>query len=55
MLQVMDSMEASCIFDVKVGMCAHPEQSKMSRLTVNKSVIDTLTIQHDLIVVISFM
>jgi len=48
MLQVMDNMEASCVFYVKVGMLTHLEQSKISLLTVNKSGIVTLTVQHDM-------
>jgi len=55
MLQVVDNMETSCIFYVKVGMFTHLEQSKISLLTVNKSGIGKLTVQHDLIVSISFM
>ena len=55
MLQVMDNMEASCVFYVKVGMFTHLEQSKISHLTVNKSGIVTLTVQHDMIVSVSFM
>jgi len=55
MLQVMDNMEASGIFYVKVGMFTHLEQSKTSLLTVNKSGIDKLSVQHDLIGSISFM
>jgi len=55
MLQVMDNMEASCIFNVKVGTCTYLEQSKIFLLTVKKSGIVTLTVQHDLIVSIIFM
>jgi len=55
MLQVMDTMEASCIFYVKVGMFTHLEQRKIFLLTVKKSGIVTLTLQHDLIVSIVFM
>jgi len=55
MLQVMDNMEAHCIFYIKVGMFTYPEQSKISNLTINKSGIVKLTVQHDLIVSISFM
>jgi len=55
MLQGMDNMEASCIFYVKVGTFTHLEQSKTSHLTVNKSGIVRLTVQHDLIVSISFV
>jgi len=50
MLQVMDNMEASCIFYVKVGIFTPLEQSNMSLLTVNKSRIVTLTVQYDMIV-----
>jgi len=55
MLQVMDNMEASCVFYVKVGTFTHLEQSKIFLLTVKKSGIVTLTIQHDLIVSVIFM
>jgi len=55
MLQDMDNMEASCVFYVMVGMFTHLEQSKTSRLTVNKTGIVRLTVQHDLIVSISFL
>jgi hypothetical protein len=50
MLQVMDNMEASCISYVKVCTFTHLEQCKISLLTVIKSGIVMLTIQHDLIV-----
>ena len=55
MSQVMDNMEASCHFYVKVGTFTHLEQSKISLLTVNKSGIVTLTVQHDMIVSVIFM
>jgi len=55
MLQVMDNMEASCVFYVKVGTFTHLEQSKISLLTVNNSGIVTLTVQHDMIVSVIFM
>jgi hypothetical protein len=55
MLQVMDNMETSCVFYVKVGRLTHLEPSIISLLTVNKSGIVTLTIQHDLIVSVIFM
>jgi len=55
MLQVMDNMEACCVFHVNVGTFTHLEQSKISLLTVNKSGIVTLTIQHDMIVSVIFM
>ena len=54
MLQYMDDMEANCIFYVKVGTFDQLEQSKIGVLTVNKMALDMLTIQHDLIVSISF-
>jgi len=54
MLQDMDNMETSCIFYVKVGTFTHLEQSKTSLLTVNQMGIVRLTVQHDLIVSISF-
>jgi len=55
MLHVMDNMEASCVIYVKVGTFTHLEQSKISLLTVNKSGIVTLTVQHDMIVSVIFM
>jgi len=55
MLQVMDNMEVSCVIYVKVSMFTHLEQSKTALLTVNKSGIMTLTIQHDMIVSVSFI
>jgi len=55
MLEVMDNMQASCVIHVKVGTFIHLEQSKISLLTVNKSGIVTLTIQHDTIVSVIFM
>jgi len=55
MLQVMDNMEASCDFYVKVGMFTHLEQSKMFLLTVQKSGMVMLTVQHDLIFIVISM
>jgi len=55
MLQVMDNMEASCIFYVKVDKFTHLEQSKISLLTVKKSGIETLTVGYDMIVSVIFM
>jgi len=55
MLQVMDNMEASCVFYVTVGTFTHFEQSKISVFTVNKSEIVMLTIQHDMIVSVIVM
>jgi hypothetical protein len=55
MLQVMDNMEASWVFYVKVGTFTHLERSKIFLLTVNKSGIMTLTVQHDMIVSVIFM
>jgi hypothetical protein len=49
MLQVMDNMEASCVFYVKVVTFTHLEQTKILLLTVETSGIVTPTIQHDLI------
>jgi len=54
MVQVMDNMEASCVCYVKVSTFTHLEQSKISLLTVNKSGIVTLTVQHDKIVSVIF-
>jgi hypothetical protein len=55
MLHVMDNMEVSCVFYVKVSTFTHLEQSKIGLLTVNKSGIITLTVQHDMIGSVSFM
>jgi hypothetical protein len=54
MLQVMDNMEVYYVFYVKVSTFTHFKQSKISRLTVNKSAIVTLTVQHDMIVSLQF-
>jgi len=51
----MDNMEVSCVFYVKVSMFTHLEQSKNGLLTVNDSGRMTLTVQHDMIVCITFM
>jgi hypothetical protein len=50
MFQVMDNIEASCVCYVKVGMFTHLEQCKISLLTVNKSGIVMLPVQHAMIV-----
>jgi len=55
MLQVMDNMEVSCVFYVNVSTFTHLEQSKIGLLIVNKSGKMTLTVQHDMIVSVSFM
>jgi hypothetical protein len=55
MLQVMDNMEARCVFYVKVGTFTHTDLSKIFLLTVKKSGILSLTVQHDLTVSIIFM
>jgi len=55
MLQDMDIVVASWVFYVKVSTFTHLEPSKTSPLTVNKLGIVRLTIQHNLIVSISFM
>jgi hypothetical protein len=55
MLQGMDNMEVSCVFEVKVSMFTHLEQSKIGLLTVNESGIGTLTVQDDTIGSIIFM
>jgi hypothetical protein len=51
----MDNMEASCIFYVKGGTFTHLELSNISLLTVNKSGIVMLTVQHDMMVSVIFM
>jgi len=55
MFQDMDTIEASCVFYVKVGIFTHLEQFKICFLTVNTMGIVRLTVQHDLIVSVSFM
>jgi hypothetical protein len=55
MLQDIDSMEASCVFYVKVGKLNHIECNRIWLVTVNKSGIVRLTVQHDMIVSVSFM
>jgi len=54
-LQDMDDTEACCVIDVKAGMPDRLESSKISILTVTKMGIVMLTVQHDLIVSVSFM
>jgi hypothetical protein len=54
MLQDMDNMEASCICYVRISMVVHLEQHNTSLLTVTETGIVRLTIQHDLIVRVSF-
>jgi hypothetical protein len=48
MLQIIDNMEASCAINVKVGKFIQFEQRKISLLTINKSGIVTLTVQHEM-------
>jgi len=54
MFQDIDNMEASSVLNIKVGMFTHLEQSKTSYMTVKKTEIVGLTIQHNLIVSDSF-
>jgi len=51
----MDSMERSCVFDIKVGRFTECEQSQISLLTINKTGIVRPTMQHYFIVSICFM
>jgi len=55
MLQDMDDVEASFVFYVKVATVDQLEQSKIGVLTDIKTGIFMLTVQHDSIVIISFM
>jgi len=55
MLQHMDNMVASCVFYVKAGTFTQLEQSKICLLTVNKTGIVGLTLQHDWMVSVNFM
>jgi len=54
-MQVMDNMEVSCVFYVKVSTFTHLERSKIALLSVNDTSIMTLTVQHDMLVSVSFM
>jgi hypothetical protein len=54
-LQIMDNMQASFVFYVKVGTFIHLEQSTISLLTVNKSEIVKLSVQYAIIVSVSSM
>jgi hypothetical protein len=51
----MENMEARCLFYVKVGTLTRLEQSKTYLFTVNNTGIVRLTVQPDLIVLVSFM
>ena len=55
MLQDLDSMEASCVFYIKVGKLNHLEHSQIWLVTVNKAGIVRLTVQHTMIFSVSFM
>ena len=55
MFQDMDTTEASCDLYFKVSTFTHPERSKTALLSGNELGIVRLTVQHDLIVSISFM
>ena len=50
MLQDIDRMEASCVFNVKVGRFHQFEQSVISVLTVISLAIVILTVHYDFIV-----
>jgi len=54
-MENMDNMEASGVLYVEVGTFTHSEQSKISLLTANELGWVRLTVQHDLIVSVSFM
>jgi len=55
MLQDTDNMEACCLFYVNVGTFNHQEKCKITLLTVNETRIFRLTVQHDMIVSVTFM
>jgi len=55
MLQDMDDMEASCNLYVKFGMFDQFNQIKICISTVTQMEIVMLTIQHNLIVCVSFI
>ena len=54
-MQDMDDMEASWLFYVKVGIFDQLLHSKICILTVTEMGIVRHTVQHDLIVSVSFM
>jgi len=54
MLQVIAVMEARCVLYVKVCMFTQLEQNKISLMSVNKSEIVTLSVQHGIIVTVIF-
>ena len=49
MLQDMDHMEASCLFNVEVGIYDQIEQSQISVSTVTTLGIEMQTVEHDMI------
>ena len=55
MLQDMDNIEASFLVYFKVGTFINLEQIEISHLDVNTMGMVKLTVQHDLIVGVSFM
>ena len=55
MLRDIDNMETSYSLYVNVGIFTQLEQSKICVLTVNKTGIVRLPVQHDWIVSVSFM
>jgi len=55
MSQDMDNMVGSCVFYLKVGTCTYLEQGKNSLLTAIKTGIVWLTVQHKVIISVSFM
>jgi hypothetical protein len=50
----MDNMVASCIFYVMDGTFKHLQQRKIFFMTVYKAGIVMLTVQHDMIIRVSF-
>jgi len=55
MLQDMDDMEVSCIFDIMFCIFIQLEQSKICIMTVTKMGIVKQTVQHDMMVSVSFI
>jgi len=53
MVQDMYNMEADCIFYVDVGTFDQLEQNKICILTITQMGILILTVQHDLIFIVS--
>jgi len=51
----MDDMVGSCVLYVKVGTFGQLEHNTICVLTITKMRIVMVTVQHDLIITVSFM